>query len=75
MMKRRHTWPLVIAATLTCAACTSGPKRSFGRQYTYARRRWNPLARRGAATADWRRSSEPWIRPISAPTSPTPTGP
>jgi len=25
MIKPRHTWPLVIAATLTCAACVSNP--------------------------------------------------
>ena len=30
MMKRRHTWPVVIAATLTCAACTSGPSAPSG---------------------------------------------
>jgi hypothetical protein len=30
MIKRRHTWAVVIAATLTCAACTSGPSAPSG---------------------------------------------
>ena len=30
MMKARHTWPLVIAATLTCAACVSNPTAPSG---------------------------------------------
>ena len=30
MIKRRHTWAVVIAAMLTCAACTSGPSAPSG---------------------------------------------
>ena len=30
MVKPRHTWPLVIAATLTCAACVSNPTAPSG---------------------------------------------
>jgi hypothetical protein len=30
MKRRQHAWVLVIAATLTCAACTSGPSAPSG---------------------------------------------
>ena len=78
MMNHVHAWPLVLAATLACAGCTSSANAPSASQSA------KPSLRLGIKTgiraadsgADCRpgRSRSTSTRPISAPTSPTPTG-
>ena len=70
-MKPRHTWPLVLAATLICAGCTNSANAPSATNPTsppaLESRPAEPKLPTGAAPVNL-------IRPISAQTSATHTG-